>query len=1197
MHHGRAWRARAGWLVLAGAAIATAWSAEPKARPPAAIQGVAAETPRLRRLGTAEGLPSRMVTALAQDRQGFIWAATDGGLARYDGMSVQAWRHDPKREGSLPGNEIETLLVDRRDRLWLGINGVGLVQMDPSREAFQVHDGLNSTCGGQFWTLADADDALWIGTSGEGLCRRDEAGGVRLFRHDPTDPHSLPDDTVFSSVLDSRGRLWVGTGRGVARWNGQGFDRIGAATLGGLAVLRLSRDADGGVWVGSQGAGVFRIDADDRVLRPRWEQATGLDSSTVLHDRNGGYWVGSSAGLLRGDIGQLARLDGDRGSGFLTSHSGVLDMLQDHEGGIWIALLTQGLAYLPPDWKRFSTWYQMDGKPLDSQYLLAAGSDGRDFFIGAAHGVYKLDTKGTLSLLAGESQLGSGAVWSVLPRPDGRLWLGRAGRLTVFDPRRGTARDQLIQGGADLRQRIDLMRAAPDGSVWISIIKHGVQHRGQDGSLLRDVPATALPGASDAPIEQIRLDARGQPWLVGDGGVLRFQDDRFVVVPGVSRGPIFDIAWVSPTRLWLARQGALERYDWDGLSLSLREQVGADAGMPPVSIGGIVPGREGQVWATSPRGLLRWDPAQRYVRIYTERDGLPDAEFTGRPPAVDASGRVLAVSQIGLVAFDPAEKDIVLPPSELVISALRVRRDDGAGWQDLAIDAPVALGPDDRDLQITGRLLSFANPRSNAYRFRVDGYDLNWVAALDGERTVSRLPAGEYRVQAQARSAGGDWVAAPTLQVRVSPAMWRSGNALVMYAIACMLLLAGLAWYVRLRLRRRTQWQISLHKQHLAEQASHAKSQFLATLGHEVRTPMTGVLGMSELLLDSALDEQQRSYAGAIHQAGTHLLRLVNDALDLARIEAGRLELDIRPFSLAALLGEVHGLMEPLARRRGLALIAQVEAEGPLSASGDEMRIRQVLMNLLGNAIKFTEKGEVRLQVRPRKGGVGLVFEVTDTGPGISSAQQARLFQRFEQGEGARTASRFGGSGLGLAICHELTMAMGGSIEVDSQPGAGACFRVELPLPWQPEGPSASATAPRSPEPVSVVLPTLRVLLVEDDPTVARVIAGLLSARGHEVVHALHGLAALTEASSSTFDVGLLDLDLPALDGLALARQLRALGFRFPLLAVTARADAYAEDEVLSAGFDGFLRKPVTGDMLVQGIARARASRREAGPP
>ena len=219
----------------------------------------------------------------------------------------------------------------------------------------------------------------------------------------------------------------------------------------------------------------------------------------------------------------------------------------------------------------------------------------------------------------------------------------------------------------------------------------------------------------------------------------------------------------------------------------------------------------------------------------------------------------------------------------------------------------------------------------------------------------------------------------------------------------------------------------------------------LADLGHEVRTPMTGVLGMSELLLDGPLQPQQRCQVEAIRQAGEHLLRLVDDVLDLARIGETGFRLDPRPFDMRELLDRVAALHGPLARARGLAFHVTVAAGLPRLLVGDAMRVRQVLSNLVGNAIKFTLHGEVGVEAAPGTGGWGLRLVIHDTGPGMDAAQRALLFRRFGQADAGLRHG--GGSGLGLSISRELVLAMGGSITVGSAPGAGARFVVELPLP------------------------------------------------------------------------------------------------------------------------------------------------------
>jgi signal transduction histidine kinase len=502
----------------------------------------------------------------------------------------------------------------------------------------------------------------------------------------------------------------------------------------------------------------------------------------------------------------------------------------------------------------------------------------------------------------------------------------------------------------------------------------------------------------------------------------------------------------------------------------------------------------------------------------------------------------------------------VSPPMPTV----RVHRDGRA--VELPVDGRwLRLRQGDRDLRLSAPTVR--------HRWRLEGHDAGWIELPPGEdRIYQQVRPGRHRLDIQTAEPGGAWSAVRTLELLVQPVWWRTPAALLLAGLGLLALTAWLAVWYRARRARRQALLLSRERQALAEQHSEAKSRFLATLGHEIRTPMTGVLGMAELLQGSALDAQQRAQVEAIQRAGGHLLRLVNDALDLARIEAGRLPLDISAFALRPLLHEVAGLLQPLAASRPLHFSLHCDPALPAALEGDATRLRQILFNLGHNAIKFCGRGEVKLRVSPRS-PQGIVLEVEDTGPGLDAEQQARLFQRFEPGCKS-------GSGLGLAISQELAAAMGGTISVRSEPGRGACFRVELPLP------AADLPGPAMPPPAPIAA-VRRVLLVEDEPLVAEVVTALLQRQGHQVVRASQGLAALAELENGSFDLALLDLDLPGIDGIALARLVRARGHGLPMLALTARSDPDAEPAARAAGMDGFLRKPVTGDMLAGALAGA----------
>lgn len=377
----------------------------------------------------------------------------------------------------------------------------------------------------------------------------------------------------------------------------------------------------------------------------------------------------------------------------------------------------------------------------------------------------------------------------------------------------------------------------------------------------------------------------------------------------------------------------------------------------------------------------------------------------------------------------------------------------------------------------------------------------------------------------------------------------------------------------------------------VADAANRAKSTFLATMSHEIRTPLNAILGMAALLQEADLPAEAREYASTISQSGRALLALLSDILDYSKIEAGHMELEITAFQPEELLREAEKFAEPTARNKGLRwrLLRLGHLDRPLL--GDPTRLRQVLLNLLSNALKFTSSGEITLQAEAfpeaDSGKWKLIFAVKDTGIGMSPEARERLFQPFLQADSSITR-KFGGTGLGLAISRRLIELMGGSLAVESSPGTGSTFSITLHLPESPGAAALASTPNEEPEQAAETIPPLRILLVEDN-AINRKVARLMLARlGQEPVEAVNGLEALALWHERDFDLILLDLQMPVLDGLSTARRIRAeQPPDKPVPRIYAfTANAFVEDRqaCLAAGMDGVLTKPVTLDQLRKAV-------------
>lgn len=1142
-------------------------------------------TPQFRRYGASEGMPSTNVYAMAQDRDGAVWFGTKGGLAVFDGMQFKVFRHAENDPGSLFDNGIASLLIDRAGRLWVAGLNAGLNRYDATSGKF-LHWGHRANDPGSLasdrvWAIAQsADGAIWVGGVGGVDRMRPGKNGFEHVLNPLLGEKPVPFGMVAALYVDPRQRLWIGSSNGVFVRQADGQVRRVPSDDPAQRLLDAWRiEGDGDEVRIATSHGLMVVGKDGVAHRFASAQTPDTDTMTSVRDHAGRLWVGTKKGLflqqqVNGPVAAVSRQSLLYGN---LPGTWVWQLMVDREGGLWAALYDGGVAYLAPGWDRFSRFTHMPDDPLSLRdsiaTTMARGKDRRHVWVGERGGrVDRLDpvtgqVEHALSGLGGDvvgmTEDASHRLWVVT---QGAIYLVTDGKPVRVDPDARMQRPLEVEPG-------------PDGQMYARTFGQGVFRIDPQSLAVAPVP---MNGVSDKVLwgSQMTLH-NGVYWYASDGGMMRLNaaHARFEMVPGAPAGHSVDAFDFAGDGIWMANANGLAFYRYSGNGVVLERRVDATHGWPSVSVTDLHVDKRGRIWIFGHDGLWHFDPRTGRFRSFGLQDGLTNGEFS-RGYALMPSGYIYAATLGGVAAFDPDDSSPQAPPPQLSITRVSVLRNGKRKL--LPLDMPALhVGWKDSQLKVEARVFSYVSPAANRYRFRLAGFDRSWVDAGDrGERDLSGLGAGNYSLEVMASGASGLWThRASPLRLQVQAPPWERWWAWLLYASMALLL----AWMVQLSWRRRLahrhQIQLAEQRSSLAEQASAAKTLFLATLSHEIRTPMTGVMGMAELLKSTPLSEQQQDYTDAMQRSGTILLRLLNDALDLSRIEAGRLELEPAPFDPRQLLQDVAQLEQSLAQAKGL----RFELEGiealPAQLVGDVLRIKQVLLNLANNAMKFTEHGQVSL--RAERCDDGVVFSVSDTGPGIPEASQARLFERFEQENGPQ---RRVGSGLGLAICRELVELMGGSIELVSRLGHGSTFRVRLPL--------VERTTP-PPVPAQVVVQGhCRLLLVEDDSIVAAVIRGLLERQGHSVVHVLNGLAALAELAQDEFDAVLLDLDLPGVDGFQVARLIRQREHddeHLPIVAVTARSRSEDEARARAAGMDGFLRKPLTGEQLAETLQQVCA--------
>jgi len=1182
---------------------------------------------------------------LFQDHQGFIWLSTDSGLYRYDGYEYHHFQHHPNEANSLPHDTVTGTVEDKQHRLWIAtFNGLAL--FEPKSFSFKTYAPLQDKDTSQLSRqirkiTSDGQNGLWLATR-QGLQHFDiNTKEFRIYRHDSTDNNSLARDNIDTLVAESQGGLWLATwpeGIDYLPAGSSKFEHSHINTANNSALTKNVRalfiDSKNRLWLGTE-AGVFR----QQIGQP-WEQeqplpVIGIIENFRVHefteDSAGIIWAATSVGLLRWNDAQqqfdiyqhhgkaessipanhIYTLFIDRSESFwLVTNNGLsradfsltgfeqlsinslsgndeptrselLTMVMNKEDHLWLSSLSKLFLINPKSReiiKSFSWQHLRDMGILDNRIYSIYQPNNHVVWLGTRSGLVRFDLEQEHASLIPLGDAASNFVNKIIPDAHGRLWLGTGGGLIEYDPLLGILRKFKHEPNninSLSNSSVNAMMLDVKGNIWLSGGYLGggldvlnpktgqVKHYQYEPANLTGLPSNFIADIQQSP--------NGSVWLATNAGLSQVQithDDSlkfhtYSFFSELDSNNVRAIRFDMQGALWFASSSEIAQFD------TTTQQIKTY----PLSVGykankllsDFLIGTDGALYFNGGKNLIIIRPELIHNNQIPPAVAITDIRILNRSLRNDEDPKIIKL------------EGSISQPQKLTLA-----------WQDMMLSLHFSA-------------LHYANPELNRYAYKLEGFNQDWIETDSSNRiaTYTNLDPGEYLFRVKASNNMGIWnEEGISLPITITPPYWQTLWFRILIGSSLAVLLLALYFWrmhqlrkiqidLELQVNHRTKELVEAHQETLA--AAQVKSEFLANMSHEIRTPMNAIIGMTHLTLQTQVTKQQRNYLGKINTSAKWLLDILNDILDFSKIEAGKVTLEYAPFNLGELIQSLADLAESLVGNKALTLDFEIDQNVPQLLIGDSLHLRQVLLNLVSNAIKFTETGSVIVHVeKVRKAhadasAVEIRFNITDTGIGLSDEQQQQLFIAFNQADNSTTRD-YGGTGLGLSISKELVEMMKGTIGIESQIGSGSRFYFTLSFELLAANHQGAPIPSNRTTQTSVNFSSVSVLVVEDNVINQELILEILQGQGMQVDLANNGAEAIAMLDNKDYNLVLMDCQMPVMDGFSATRIIRKNPkfSELPIIAMTANSSPEDREQCFACGMNEFITKPINWEQFFQ---------------